>query len=54
MRGFLARPWNSFLTWMAQGALEDGCIPETIRAGQGAGPLSNALADRMAEIEAAA
>jgi hypothetical protein len=46
----LAAPWQSLLTWMARGALEDGCTPEVIRAGQGAGPfLSEALARRMAE-----
>jgi hypothetical protein len=52
MRSFLARPWQSFLTWTARAALADGCTPEVIRAGQGAGPLSNALAGRMEEIEA--
>jgi len=53
MKSFLARPWHSLLTWTARAALADGCTPETIREGQGAGPLSNALAGRMAEIEAA-
>jgi len=52
MRRLLARPWQSFLTWTARAALADGCTPETIREGQGAGPLSGALARRMEEIGA--
>jgi hypothetical protein len=54
MRDLLARRAQSLLTWMARAALADGCTPETIRDGQGAGPLSGALAGRMAEIEAGA
>jgi hypothetical protein len=51
MRTVLAR-WaraHSLLTWTARAALADGCTPETIRDGQGAGPLSGVLAGRMAE-----
>jgi hypothetical protein len=54
MRRLLTRPWQSLLTRTARAALADGCTPEVIRSGQGAGPLSNALAARMEEIEAAA
>lgn len=52
MRRLLSGWARPLLTWMARAALEDGCTPETIRAGQGAGPLSGAVAGRMAEIEA--
>jgi len=52
MKSFLARPWHSLLTWTARAALADGCTPEVIRDGQGAGPLSGALARRMEEIGA--
>lgn len=51
MRALIARLSRPLLTWTARAALDDGCTPETIRAGQGAGPLSNLLARRMAEIE---
>ncbi len=54
VRRILAAPWQSLLTWMAQGAIADGCTASVIRAGQGAGPfLSGALARRMEETEAA-
>jgi len=52
MRALITRLARPLLTWMARAALDDGCTPETVRDGQGAGPLSNLLAVRMAEIEA--
>jgi hypothetical protein len=54
MSALLASWARYLLTRMARAALADGCTPGTIRAGQGAGPLSGALASRMAEIEGVA